>query len=87
MSRGFYRGKEPHEADAERARQWVVTTHQDGRMIAQTVPIAATVEQRIAESRGRGYTGDVCTNCHMFTLRMAGHCMVCDTCGTTTGCS
>ena len=38
-------------------------------------------------ARQSGYTGDQCTNCFSMRMRVAGHCMVCEECGTTTGCS
>jgi hypothetical protein len=38
-------------------------------------------------SRAKGYTGDPCTQCGLFMLKQSGHCLVCDACGTTTGCS
>ena len=38
-------------------------------------------------SRGLGYTGDECSNCHGMRMKVSGHCMVCEDCGTTTGCS
>ena len=34
-----------------------------------------------------GYTGDTCTSCMNMTMRRNGTCLVCATCGTTTGCS
>lgn len=34
-----------------------------------------------------GYSGDVCDTCQGSRLRWAGHCKVCEDCGTTTGCS
>lgn len=34
-----------------------------------------------------GYTGDQCSNCNSMRMKIAGHCMVCEDCGTTTGCS
>ncbi len=33
------------------------------------------------------YNGQACPSCHSFTLRRSGTCHVCDTCGSTTGCS
>jgi ribonucleoside-diphosphate reductase alpha chain len=33
------------------------------------------------------YNGQACPSCHNFTLRRSGTCHVCDTCGSTTGCS
>ena len=38
-------------------------------------------------ARNQGYTGDCCTNCAQFRMKQSGHCLVCDSCGTTTGCS
>lgn len=38
-------------------------------------------------ARQQGYTGDCCSHCHQFRMKQSGHCMVCDACGTTTGCS
>jgi ribonucleoside-diphosphate reductase alpha chain len=38
-------------------------------------------------ARLQGFTGDVCSTCQGVHMQMAGHCMVCADCGTTTGCS
>lgn len=46
-----------------------------------------TTEQHKQDFRANGYSGDVCTQCSGVRLRWAGHCQVCDDCGTTTGCS
>jgi ribonucleoside-diphosphate reductase alpha chain len=40
-----------------------------------------------AVARQSGYTGDQCLTCNSMRMRIAGHCMVCEECGTTTGCS
>jgi ribonucleoside-diphosphate reductase alpha chain len=40
-----------------------------------------------AEARMKGYTGDQCSNCNSMRMKVSGHCMVCEDCGTTTGCS
>ena len=39
------------------------------------------------EARMQGYSGDICTNCSGVRMKWAGHCQVCEDCGTTTGCS
>lgn len=39
------------------------------------------------EAKASGYTGSVCDTCGSSRMRMAGHCMVCEECGSTTGCS
>lgn len=40
-----------------------------------------------AEAKASGYTGNVCDICGSVRMRVAGHCMVCEECGSTTGCS
>lgn len=39
------------------------------------------------EARSQGFTGDSCMHCGSMKMQIAGHCMVCAECGTTTGCS
>jgi ribonucleoside-diphosphate reductase alpha chain len=39
------------------------------------------------EAQMKGYTGDQCTTCNSMRMKVSGHCMVCEDCGTTTGCS
>lgn len=38
-------------------------------------------------ARLSGYTGDQCSNCNSMRMKISGHCQVCESCGTTTGCS
>ena len=38
-------------------------------------------------ARESGYTGDVCDTCGGARLRRNGSCLLCDDCGSTTGCS
>ncbi len=40
-----------------------------------------------AQALMQGYTGDQCSNCNSMRMKVSGHCMVCEDCGTTTGCS
>jgi len=40
-----------------------------------------------AVARGQGFTGNSCTQCGSMRMQVAGHCEVCQECGTTTGCS
>jgi ribonucleoside-diphosphate reductase alpha chain len=42
-------------------------------------------DRRMAKQSG--YTGDECTNCHGVRVKNNGTCLVCEDCGTTTGCS
>jgi hypothetical protein len=39
------------------------------------------------QAKSMGFTGDQCSNCNSMKMQVAGHCMVCADCGTTTGCS
>lgn len=39
------------------------------------------------QAREQGYTGDSCTTCGGSRMKMAGHCQVCESCGTSSGCS
>jgi ribonucleoside-diphosphate reductase alpha chain len=48
---------------------------------------AATVADRRAEAKMKGYVGEACPECANFTLVRNGTCLKCDTCGGTTGCS
>lgn len=38
-------------------------------------------------ARAQGYAGECCAKCGGWRMKQAGHCMVCDDCGETTGCS
>ena len=40
-----------------------------------------------SQAQLQGYTGDQCSNCNSMRMKVSGHCMVCEDCGTTTGCS
>jgi ribonucleoside-diphosphate reductase alpha chain len=50
-------------------------------------PPSADKHQLRAEAQMKGYTGDQCSNCNSMRMKVSGHCMVCEDCGTTTGCS
>lgn len=43
--------------------------------------------EKIRQARMKGYEGDACKECGLFTLVRNGVCLKCDTCGSTTGCS
>lgn len=55
------------------------------------VGITLLDNEKLTMSRGQatqmGYTGDQCSNCNSMRMKISGHCMVCEDCGTTTGCS
>jgi len=50
-------------------------------------PPSQDLGQRRAQAQMQGYTGDQCSNCNSMRMKVSGHCMVCEDCGTTTGCS
>ena len=39
------------------------------------------------DARGAGYVGDPCTACQSMQVKRNGSCLVCESCGQTTGCS
>ena len=41
----------------------------------------------VAEAKTKGYEGEACTSCNLFTLVRNGSCLKCVTCGETSGCS
>jgi ribonucleoside-diphosphate reductase alpha chain len=45
------------------------------------------LSNKIKEAREKGYTGDVCVECHSLTMVRNGTCLKCMTCGATSGCS
>ncbi len=52
-----------------------------------TVSAGATRSEAADFSRRAGYTGDGCTSCGSMRVRRNGTCVVCEDCGTTSGCS
>lgn len=44
-------------------------------------------EKEIADAKARGYTGERCPSCGSLRLKRNGTCMLCEDCGSTTGCS
>jgi ribonucleoside-diphosphate reductase alpha chain len=49
--------------------------------------VTATLADKRAEAKMKGYVGEACPECANFTLVRNGTCLKCDTCGSTTGCS
>lgn len=49
--------------------------------------ISASLADRRHAAVAAGYSGDPCPSCQNFTLKRSGTCLVCETCGSTTGCS
>lgn len=44
-------------------------------------------DDAVARARSRGYSGTPCTTCGSLHTRYSGTCLVCDNCGSTSGCS
>ena len=42
---------------------------------------------RLREAKEMGYTGDVCSQCGAFKMRLTGSCLTCTVCGHSRGCS
>jgi ribonucleoside-diphosphate reductase alpha chain len=77
-----------HESET---KAYLKTDTQDGMIVQVGVSVKHReedkVREKIREARAKGYEGDACTECGMFTLVRNGTCMKCDTCGSTSGCS
>ena len=57
---------------------------------ASLTPIAeagSALDSRIEEARAKGYEGEACGDCGLFTLVRNGTCLKCMACGATSGCS
>ncbi|WP_417308894.1 vitamin B12-dependent ribonucleotide reductase [Devosia sp.] len=52
-----------------------------------TPPASQDIGQLRSQAQMQGYTGDQCSTCNSMRMKVSGHCMVCEDCGTTTGCS
>lgn len=67
----------------------LVPIEPDTRTTAHTDEPPKTSETLVGAelARSQGFSGNMCTNCNGFRLKWAGHCQVCEDCGTTTGCS
>lgn len=83
ISYGYVRGKLPKE---DRVAQAAVEAAPSASVNVNPLSDTSTLTQ--AEiAKASGFTGDTCSNCQGVHMQIAGHCMVCADCGTTTGCS
>jgi ribonucleoside-diphosphate reductase alpha chain len=66
-------------------------TGTDGGMTTNIVKLRGVTvsksQERAAQARVQGYTGDSCGDCGSFTMVRNGTCLKCNTCGATSGCS
>ena len=76
---------------ATETKAFMRTDTQDGMIVQVGISVKHKEEdqlrEKIREAKAKGYEGDACTECGMFTLVRNGTCMKCDTCGSTSGCS
>ena len=78
----------PVQGSLFHAAQPMAATNGAAATAAATTTTATVSRERARqEARWRGYDGDPCPSCEHFTMRRNGACLVCNTCGTTTGCS
>lgn len=95
MSYGFYKLKHGTDrsdyllAVARHTKQVIAIANE---VVIETPDLKVLEPPKIAETmvhdvRAQGYTGDVCDMCQGSRMKRAGHCMVCEDCGSTTGCS
>ena len=82
------------EAPGSRGNVGSVESHEpvvSKPVIAETTTAAGTAALSRSEaselSRRSGYTGDNCASCGSMRVRRNGTCIVCEDCGTTSGCS
>ena len=54
---------------------------------AATGRFRALFAEMAAAPAGSGYTGDVCDTCGSVRMRRNGACLLCEDCGSTSGCS
>jgi hypothetical protein len=61
------------------------TPNLEATLVAGEIGAPAHLDR--SSAKAQGYTGDQCSNCNSMRLKIDGHCLVCEDCGTTTGCS
>lgn len=67
----------------------MLTPHATSPLIADTLldpPLPDVAAPKI-DPKSFGYTGNSCADCGSTKMKLAGHCEVCEECGSSTGCS
>jgi len=84
---GYLRGRLPktEKAGAEVVALFDKSPAKVGEA-AQPQPAQPT-ESKYSVARMQGFTGDACTQCQSFSVKLNGRCTVCLDCGNTSGCS
>jgi ribonucleoside-diphosphate reductase alpha chain len=80
---------EPREPDSGKGRGAAMPVSALVTAIASELPAGAGRQAALAADQARraGYTGESCSSCGSIRVRRNGTCVVCDDCGTTSGCS
>ena len=63
------------------------TNTKNGYPSTPTTVSALNVKQRPVLAKSLGYTGEQCTHCSSMRVKRNGSCLLCEDCGTTSGCS
>jgi len=69
----------------EKAAHFVHANWEAGTLARYTTPAPPSMSRE--QAKLSGYTGDQCTVCNSLQMRNNGTCLVCESCGQTTGCS
>lgn len=57
-------------------------------LASEAIPVSMPLPALSREAaRGAGYVGDPCSFCQSMQVKRNGSCLVCESCGQTTGCS
>lgn len=76
--------KQAEEEDAPQAEpEWFAEGEEEAPVKAEKT---SGVGLALKAARMKGYEGEACPQCGMFTLVRSGACLKCDDCGATTGC-
>lgn len=74
-----------HVRDMRNARAQDV--QESARVDHDTQSHSETKQTPVNVARAQGYTGDTCTQCHGTRMRRNGSCLLCEDCGSSSGCS
>jgi ribonucleoside-diphosphate reductase alpha chain len=53
----------------------------------QSADPGVDLQRKVKQAKEKGFTGDICPDCHNMTMVRNGVCLKCMTCGATTSCS
>jgi ribonucleoside-diphosphate reductase alpha chain len=81
--------KDAHDISSEAKGDYPIENRRSEVHMPIKTGAAGMKAERTAEkgAKDMGYTGDECSSCGSMRMRRNGSCMLCDDCGTTSGCS